>query len=127
MKYNPDIHYRRSIRLKDFDYSDGGYYFVTICVNERSYLFGDIVNKKMILNNAGQMIFNIWDEIPKYYDGIDIDEFQIMPNHIHGIVIVGAVPCGRPEPEDGIKPNGKRRNRVKEGNHGELLLRDCHY
>jgi REP element-mobilizing transposase RayT len=95
--------------LKEYDYSLEGAYFVTICTQNKENLFGVIVvagskpalmnSAQMILNDAGKMIFNIWNEIPKYYDGIDIDEFQIMPNHIHGIVIVGAAPCGRPEPD----------------------------
>ena len=111
MKYNPDIHHRHSIRLKNYDYSEEGYYFVTICVNNRSNSFGGITAGKMVFNNVGQMIFDIWDEIPKYYGGIDIDEFQIMPNHIHGIVIVGAAPCGRPEPdgEHETKQQGQAR------------------
>jgi len=61
-------------------------------------LFGEIANGEMRLNDAGKMIQAVWDEIPAYYPGIDIDAFIVMPNHIHGIVvIVGAAPCGRPD------------------------------
>ena len=89
---------RRSIRLQGYDYSQAGAYFVTICTQNRECLFGEIVDGEMRLNDAGKMIQVVWDEIPAYYPGIDIDSFIVMPNHIHGIVvIVGAAPRGRPE------------------------------
>ena len=60
-------------------------------------MFGDILDDKMVLNHAGDMIQTVWDEIPLYYAGIEIDEFAVMPNHMHGIIIiVGATPCGCP-------------------------------
>ena len=100
MSYNPDIHQRRSIRLKGYDYVTPGAYFVTICTHERECLFGDIVDGVMRLNDAGQMVNTVWNEIPAHYSGIDVDAFIVMPNHIHGIVaIVGAAPRGRPGPE----------------------------
>ncbi len=84
---------RKSIRLRGYDYSQAGAYFVTICTQNRECLFGNIINEKMVLNDAGQMVKMIWDELPINYPGINIDEFQIMPNHIHGIIIlVGAGP-----------------------------------
>ena len=93
MKYNPDIHHRRSIRLRGYDYSQKGLYFVTICTQDRLCLFGDIENGEMNLNDAGKMVRTIWDQIPAHYCGVEIDQFVVMPNHIHGIVIiVGAVP-----------------------------------
>ncbi len=72
---------------------------MTICVNNHRNLFGDIEDGKMALNDAGVMVQAIWAEIPKYYGGIGIDMFQIMPNHIHGIIIVGAGPCACPNKE----------------------------
>ena len=90
---------RRSIRLRGYDYSQAGAYFITLCTQNRQCLFGEIVDGGMQLNAAGKMVQTVWDEIPAYYPGIDIDEFIIMPNHIHGIVtIVGAAPRGRPDP-----------------------------
>jgi REP element-mobilizing transposase RayT len=86
MKYNSDIHHRRSIRLKGYDYSQAGLYFITICTQNRLHLFGEIDNGEMILNDAGMMIKTVWHEIPEHYNGINIDAFQIMPNHIHGII-----------------------------------------
>lgn len=99
MIFNPDIHHRRSIRLQGYDYSQAGAYFITICTQNREYMFGEIVGGKMVLNHAGNMIQTVWDEIPFHYAGIDIDEFIVMPNHIHGIIVivaVGATPCGCP-------------------------------
>jgi len=98
MKYNPDIHHRRSIRLKGYDYSQAGAYFVTICTQNRECLFGDILNEEMILNDAAMMIQTVWDEMSRHYSGIETDEFVVMPNHVHGIVIiVGAGPCACPD------------------------------
>jgi putative transposase len=104
MTYDPDHHHRRSIRLRGYDYRLAGAYFVTIVTQDRAALFGRIVDSVMHLNDAGWMVQAVWDEIPICYPGVDIDAFVIMPNHIHGIIIltgaatrdVGADPCVRP-------------------------------
>ena len=88
MKYNPHIHHRRSIRLKGYDYSQNGAYFVTICVQNRECLFGKIRNGNMVLNDAGKMIEKYWREIPEHYPNVILDAFVIMPNHMHGILII---------------------------------------
>lgn len=89
--------HRRSIRLRGNDYAGAGAYFVTICAKDRECLFGDIAEGKMVLNDAGRMIQTVWEELPQFYPGIGIDAFQIMPNHVHGIIIlVGATPRGCP-------------------------------
>jgi len=108
MKYNPDIHHRRSIRLRGYDYSQNGMYFVTICTQDRLRLFGDIANGEMKLNDAGHMVRATWDEIPAHYSGIEIDQFTVMPNHIHGIIkIVGAGPRACPSSNPvGATPRG---------------------
>ena len=99
MTFNEKKYHRRSIRLKGYDYSQAGAYFITICTQNRECMFGEIADGKMVLNPAGEMIQTVWDEIPFHYAGIDIDEFMAMPNHIHGIVvIVGATPRGYPGP-----------------------------
>ncbi len=95
--YNPEIHHRRSIRLKNYDYSQPGAYFVTICSQNRQCLFGENKNAAIILNDAGRMITNIWHQIPDYYPGNGIGEFVVMPNHIHGIIFVGVGLCAYPE------------------------------
>jgi hypothetical protein len=98
MKYDPDIHHRRSIRLKGYDYSQAGAYFVTICAQNLECLFGEILDEEMALNDAGRMIETIWHELPEHYPGVGIDAFQVMPNHMHGIVIVGAGISGHAKP-----------------------------
>ncbi|HLP62304.1 MAG TPA: transposase [Candidatus Deferrimicrobium sp.] len=92
MKYNAEIHHRRSIRLQGYDYSSAGAYFVTLCTQNHECLFGEISNRKMILNAAGEMINIILQQIPDFYPDNDIDEFVVMPDHIHTIIIVGAGP-----------------------------------
>ncbi|MEA3359178.1 MAG: transposase [Thermodesulfobacteriota bacterium] len=79
---------RQSIRLRGYDYSQSGAYFVTICTQNKKCFFGNMVNDEMVLNDAGRMINMIWDELPFNYPGVNIDEFQIMPNHVHGIIIL---------------------------------------
>jgi len=92
-------HHRRSIRLKGYDYTQPGAYFVTICTQDRACLFGEVVNGEMRRNAAGQMVLEVWNELPRYYRGVDIDAFVVMPNHVHGIIIlVGAGPCACPGP-----------------------------
>ncbi len=76
------------MRLKDYDYSTPGYYFVTICVKNKDNIFGIIENEKLLLNEFGKIAFDCWKEIPLHFKNILIDEFIIMPNHIHGIIII---------------------------------------
>ncbi len=91
MKYNPDIHKRRSIRLKDYDYSQAGAYFITICAQDRECLFGKITDGKMVLNDAGRMIEKWFFELENKFRDIQPDVHMVMPNHFHCIVInVGA-------------------------------------
>jgi len=85
-KYNPEIHHRQSIRLKGYDYSSPGFYFVTICIDDGQYQFGNVVNKKMYLSSIGEIVQKCWLEIPKHYPNIVLNEFVVMPNHVHGII-----------------------------------------
>lgn len=96
-----DTLHRRSIRLRGYDYTRDGAYFVTICTENRRRLFGTVVNGRMALNDDGRMIQTVWNELPAHYPGVDIDAFVVMPDHIHGIVClrnsaVGAGPCACP-------------------------------
>jgi putative transposase len=79
---------RKQIRLKNFDYSSVGYYFITICTKNRECWFGEIVDGKIVLNKAGLIINKYWLELQKKFKNISLDIFQIMPNHIHGIIII---------------------------------------
>ena len=91
MTYNPDIHHRRSIRLKGFDYASANAYFVTICVQGRECLFGEIVDGKMLPNEAGRMVAGVWHELPERFPNVEIDEFIVMPNHVHGIIVINDI------------------------------------
>lgn len=106
MIYNPDIHHRRSIRLKEFDYSSVGAYFVTVCVQGRECLFGEIRDGKMGLNDAGRMVNQWWLKLPEKFPHAALDEYVIMPNHFHGIIFLNhcindigrrGEPCVRPD------------------------------
>ena len=85
-KYNPQIHHRKSIRLKGYDYSQEGVYFITICSADRKCLFGEIENDEMILNDAGTIANECWLEIPKHFPNAILHEHIVMPNHVHGII-----------------------------------------
>ena len=78
---------RRSIRLRNHDYSQSGYYFITICTKNRECLFGDIVNGEIKLNNMGKIIENVWKSLPNHHP-VELDVFQIMPNHVHFVLII---------------------------------------
>ena len=96
-RYNPKIHHRRSIRLKGYDYSQAGLYFITICSQNRICRFGEIVTATMILNDAGKMVDDEWLALEDRFPNIVLHEYIIMPNHFHCILeIVRACPCGRP-------------------------------
>ncbi len=86
--YNPDIHNRRSMRLKGYDYSKAGAYLVTIVAKGRLALFGDVVDGKMRSNPVGEMVKRTWLEMPSRFPAIVLDEFIAMPNHVHGIIIL---------------------------------------
>lgn len=88
MKYNPEKHHRRSIRLQGYDYSQPGAYFITICTKDRKYLFGNIIDGKMVLNEYGKIAQQCWLDIPLHYQNVELNEFVVMPNHVHGIIII---------------------------------------
>ena len=87
-QYNPTIHHRRSIRLQGYNYAQAGAYFVTICSQQRAHLFGEIAEGKMLLNECGHIVEQVWHELPQHYANISLAEFVIMPNHIHGVIIL---------------------------------------
>lgn len=109
-----ESHSRRSIRLAEYDYSQAGYYFVTVCLNDRRNLFGDIVGGKMVLNGAGRMVETNWNKLIQRFPDIELDEFIIMPNHLHGVIaIVGAPLVGAQNGDvSGARDNDKATTRV---------------
>ena len=88
MKYNPNIHQRRSVRLKEYDYSQVGLYYITICTKIHLCLFGRIEKGEMILNKYGIIAKKEWIKTQEMRPNIHLDVFVIMPNHIHGIIEV---------------------------------------
>lgn len=83
-----NFHWRKRLRLINYDYSFPGSYFVTICIKDKIQKFGHIENDKLILNQLGEVAKISWLQIPKFYNDVFVDEFIIMPNHIHGILHV---------------------------------------
>ena len=108
MKYNPQIHHRKSIRLKGYDYSQAGLYFITICCQDRAHLFGYIENGKMIVNDAGKMIDNEWLKLPERFKNIRLHQYVVMPNHFHAILEIVGNTVGATlvvAPNDTVAPN----------------------
>jgi REP element-mobilizing transposase RayT len=81
-------HNRKTIRLKNYDYSQAGMYFATICTKDRECLFGEIKDEEMMLNGLGKIVEKEWYKIPLNYPNVELDEFIVMPNHIHMIIFI---------------------------------------
>jgi REP element-mobilizing transposase RayT len=88
MNFNTKSMHRRTIRLQEYDYSQTGMYFVTICTYQKNCFFGEISNETMQLNEIGKAAELCWRSIPEHYKNIEMDEFVIMPNHLHGIISI---------------------------------------
>ena len=86
--YNPNIHHRRSIRLQEYDYTQSGAYFVTMVVRDRSCLFGEIANDEVQLNETGMLVADTWEWLATQYAYVTLDEYIVMPNHLHGIIVI---------------------------------------
>ena len=86
IQYNPNIHNRKSIRLKGYDYAQEGLYFITICCQNRTHFYGEIKNGKMIYNDAGKMISKWYYELENKFNDIKCHEMIVMPNHFHCII-----------------------------------------
>jgi len=88
MAYDPKKHHRRSIRLRGYDYADGGAYFMTICVHNKECLLGRVVEGQMVLSDAGQTVQRVWLSLTQRLPAVVLDAFQIMPNHLHGVFVI---------------------------------------
>jgi len=103
---------RKRMRLENYDYHRVGYYFVTVCTNNRACLFGKIQDQEMLLNDAGNMIYAAWKSLPNKYPNVELDEFIVMPNHVHAIVIIDileAHPISLPDIMRNIKSYANNR------------------
>ena len=129
MKYNPKKHHRRSIRLKGYDYSQAGAYFITICCKDMKCLFGKIENGEMIMNEFGQIAFDEWIKLSERFANFELDVFQIMPNHMHGILVLTdtEIITGIPEIENNTPDIGsdsfdsENENSYKINDHQEMI------
>jgi len=88
MACDPEIHHRKSIRLRGYDYSAPGRYFVTICAQEKACLFGGIASSQIELNNYGRIVENVRKELPLHFPLVELDRFVVMPNHFHAIAVI---------------------------------------
>jgi REP element-mobilizing transposase RayT len=88
MKLESDVYHRRSIRLKEYDYSQPGACSVTICTQERQCLFGDVSDEEMMLNDVGHLAWQVCDELPRLCSTIELDQFVVMSNHLHDIIFI---------------------------------------
>jgi putative transposase len=110
----PTILNRRSVRLKGYDYTQPGAYFVTVCVRGRECMLGQVIDDQMVLNEAGRIVDAAWRDLPNHYPQVGLDAFVVMPNHVHGIIVlnedttsgVGAgfkpAPTGKPTKRHGL-------------------------
>ena len=116
MKFDSQKHHRRSIRLKQYDYTQPGGYFVTIVTYQRDLLFGEITNEEMQLNEFGCIADECWRAIPDHFTNVELGACVIMPNHVHGIIVINdgmatnsspfvGARHASPLPPCGVKPN----------------------
>jgi putative transposase len=120
MKYNPHLHHRRSIRLKGHDYTQAGEYFVTIRTHDRGNVLGRIQNENLILSEIGTIVKQEWMKTPEVRSNVDLDEFVIMPNHVHGILVI------RDERKGGeafVRANGNSPIRENKSSQGKTPFR----
>jgi len=118
-KFDPQKHHRRSIRLKGYDYSSEGAYYVTIVAQGRECLFGEIVDGEMKLNEAGEMVVRWWNELPNKFPNIELGEFVVMPNHFHGIIFIMA----NVGADLRVCPDGEENTSTQKGEHVGSPLR----
>ncbi|MEB3180485.1 MAG: transposase [Nostocaceae cyanobacterium] len=110
VKYDPDIHHRRSIRLRGYDYSQENAYFVTICTQHRECCLGDVINSEMKFTIRGKITHQLWLQITHHFPNVELDEFIVMPNHIHGIIVIVEDNC-----RGGVSPSHTEVGQQKHG------------
>ena len=117
MEYKERQNNRRSIRLPNYDYAQTGAYFVTIGTYNRDSLLGEILGCDMALTSAGQVVLKCWNDLANHYSHVETDEFVVMPNHVHGIIVLTDQQRMNPIAENvgaGFKPAPTRRHPLSE-------------
>ena len=117
MKPKSNLPRRRAMRLRGYDYSQPGAYFVTICVQHRKCIFGTIIDGKMHLNEIGEIVVEYWNRIPQHFSSVEIGEYVIMPNHIHGIIAWDIAETRSPNPQENAR---NRRGEVTSPSLGKI-------
>ena len=111
---------KNSIRLKGYDYSEPGAYFVTICAKNRSCMFGDIADGVMRLSESGKIVERCWQEIPEHFENTTVGEFQVMPNHVHGVIQIIERMC-RGEVASPRSPKGDETSPLRKPTLGDVV------
>ena len=125
--HDPEKHGRRSIRLPNYDYSGAGLYFVTICTCNRICLLGEIVKGEMRLNGSGRVVRAKWENIPRNFPDVEMDAFVVMPNHLHGIIVITGDPLGEaPAPPLQYPPSGPPGRSIR-GTRGKSVWQRNYY
>lgn len=120
---------RKTTRLKEYDYSAAGYYFVTVCAQDKEHIFGKVVNGAMVLNDAGEIARFAWMDLMRHNINIELDEFIVMPNHMHGIINIVVVAGSKPARIPAQTPitkmyvnNNDRNKKMTDFNEADLKL-----
>ncbi|MBI4571534.1 MAG: transposase [Chloroflexi bacterium] len=114
MRYDPFRRNRRSIRLPSHDYAAPGAYFITICAQDHECMFGEVEAGTVVLNEYGEIVRECWHDLPSHYDNVVLDACVVMPNHVHGIIVLagGEVGAGlKPAPTMRPAPTGVQERR----------------
>ncbi len=123
-KFDPQKHHRRSIRLPGYDYSQAGAYYITIVTYQRDCLFGKIENEEMILSDLGKIADECWRAIPDHFPLVELGAYVVMPNHVHGIIVITDNGRGaallRPYDQPDVNDNPHKIN-VKPGSLGAIV------
>ena len=108
MNNRREIPNRKSIRLPNYDYSQTGAYFVTIGTWNHTCLFGDVVDDEVRLNAMGRIVDQAWQEIPAHYPGVTVEDFVVMPNHMHGVILIEEIDTGAADEKNRTADVGAR-------------------
>ena len=122
MKYNPEIHHRRSIRLQGYDYSQPGAYFVTVCTYQKQCWFGEIHHGQMLLNQIGNIVVREWLKTSQIRPNFKLDEWVVMPNHLHGIIWTMESKTKAIAPKNGDKTNTDKKKLNRPSNSLESAI-----
>lgn len=117
----PDLPKRRRLRLAEFNYATGGAYFVTIGTDGRRCVLGDVEGESVRLSPIGDMVFQLWSSLPARWPGVHLDEFVVMPNHLHGIVLLAERGPALPQLISRFKSFATRSVRARPGESATTL------